>query len=299
MSRWLDREEEKPESSSGLDGLSRTGSEKRPRSETSDEGLKGFGENRRERIRHRDLEYVLRPSALAAMDEIGRFRVIDASDLVTGLYSKEVAEELVDFRALQDQGLVRIVSFRGSKGVEKRAITLTAAGRDLITSRGAELKQVYWSGIVKPAEIEHDILLYRAYVRERGRISHDSGKVSRVVLDYELKRKHFAKVNKPEAREKYREVQAQSARELHLPVIDGHVTFPDFRVEYEDDRGESGRVDVEVATGNYREKHLAAKAAAGFRVYAERGAAGRLSIDGGPRLPGHVFRQERSLVFLL
>src|SRR5262249_14999148 len=106
-------------------------------------------------------------------------------------------------------------------------------------------------------------------------------------------------VNKPEARDDYRNAQAESARELHLPVVEGHVTFPDFRVEYEDDRGEPGRVDVEVATGNYREQHLAAKSAAGFRVYAERSAAGRLSIDGGRRLPGHVFRQERSVVFLL
>src|SRR6266516_1566890 len=107
MSRWLDREEERPEGSDRLDGLSRSGADKRPRSENGSAGLKRFGENRRERIRHRDLEYTLRPSAVAAMNDLGLFRVIDASDLVAGLYEKEVSEALVDFRLLHKQGLVR------------------------------------------------------------------------------------------------------------------------------------------------------------------------------------------------
>jgi hypothetical protein len=233
------------------------------------------------------------------MNALGQFRVVDASDLVAGVYRKEVSEAVADLRSMHAQGLIRSVSFRSSSGSERRVHTLTPVGRELVSALSPDVKQVYWSGIVKPAELEHDVLLYRAYIRERSRIRQVGFSEKRVVLDYELKRKHFARVNKPGAGTSYRDIQAESARELHLPVVDGHVTFPDFRVEYEDDRGDVGRVDVEVATGNYREKHLAAKAAAGFRVYADGNSGGRLSIDGGAKLPGHVFRQERNVVLSL
>ena len=48
-------------------------------------------------------------------DEIGRFRVIDGSDLVAGLYGKDVREALLDLRALQDQGLARSPSGRAGR----------------------------------------------------------------------------------------------------------------------------------------------------------------------------------------
>jgi hypothetical protein len=298
MSRWLDREEEKPDSAGLLDGLSRSGADKRPRKDEGDDGPKGFGENRRERIRHRDLEYMLRPSAMAAMEDVGRFRVIDASDLIASVYDLQVGEALADVRSLREQNLLSSVSFRGANGEQRLVYTLTEAGHDFVRSRSAHPDQVYWSGIVKPAELEHDALLYRAFVYERSRIREEGGTVKRIVLDYELKGRHFSRVNKSERGEAYREAQAESARELHLPVIDGHVTFPDFRVEYEDERGLGGSVDVEVATGNYRGKHLAAKASAGFRVYGDSTIA-KLSIDGGKRLAGHNIRHERTMVLSL
>ena len=196
MSRWLDREEERPESAGRPDALSRSGAEKRPRKENSAEGPKDFGENRRERIRHRDLEYLLRPSAVAAMEEVGRFRVLDASDLVAGLYDLQVGEALADVRNLRDQGLLQSVAFRSAGGNQKLVYTLTEAGHDFVTSRRSDSGQVYWGGIVKPAELEHDALLYRAFVRERSRIGEEGGTVKRVVLDYELKGRHFSRVNK-------------------------------------------------------------------------------------------------------
>src|SRR5207249_3230319 len=99
-------------------------------------------------------------------------------------------------------------------------------------------------------ELEHDVLLYRAYLHEERRLQGEGSTVKRVVLDYELKRDHFKRVNKPKPGQPYRKVQADSARELHLPVIDGHAIFPDFRMEYENERGDPSRVDIEVATGN-------------------------------------------------
>ena len=128
----------------------------------------------------------------------------------------------------------------------------------------------------------------------------EGGSVKRVFLDHELKGIHFSRVNRRGAKGTYRERQAASAQELRLPVVDGHVVFPDFRIEEENERGERSGVDVEVATGNYREKHIATKVAAGFHVYANQGGrTGGLSADTGSHLRGQVFRHERGIVFPL
>ena len=66
---------------------------------------------------------------------------------------------------------------------------------------------------------------------------------------------------------------------MYLPVIDGHAVFPDFRIEYEDERGDIGRVDVEVASDNYHDHHIATKLAAGFRVYGSASAVKRFGIS--------------------
>lgn len=299
MSRWLDREEEKQESSSSfLEGLSRSGGEARPRVTTDLQVQKGFGENRRERIVLKDREYRVRASEFEALTVLGRFRVADASDMVRGVYNKDVQLAIADFRSLYEQKLIAWFSFKSAKGNDIRVYTLTPEGRALLTGRSSG-EQRFYAGIVKPAECEHDILLYRAYLREEDRLKDEGSVIKRVVLDYELKGKHFSWVNKPGDGQTYRERQVESAHELHLPVIDGHVVFPDFRIECENERGEPSRADIEVATGNYRGKHIAAKTAAGFRVYAERGGLGGPGVDRGPHLRGNVFRQDRGIVFPL
>ena len=45
--------------------------------------------------------------------------------------------------------------------------------------------------------------------------------------------------------------------------------LPDLRIEYEDAQGEERSIDLELATQNYRSAHIASKAAAGFKVYAQ------------------------------
>lgn len=64
-----------------------------------------------------------------------------------------------------------------------------------------------------------------------------------------------------------------AARALELPVEGGKVIYPDLQIEYVDAEGGLGRVNVEVATGNYRAGDIAAKAAAGFRMHAADAAA--------------------------
>ena len=50
---------------------------------------------------------------------------------------------------------------------------------------------------------------------------------------------------------------------------------PDARIEYENEQGSPGRVDVEVTSDNYRSKSLQAKISAGFKLYANGSASQR------------------------
>ena len=57
------------------------------------------------------------------------------------------------------------------------------------------------------------------------------------------------------------------ASEHDLPCDDqGHVQFPDVRIEYDID-GRDHTLDVEVMTPHYRGAHAAAKSGSGFTLY--------------------------------
>lgn len=299
MSRYLDREEReaKPEQQSSAEGgLSRSGgTELRPRVTVEPDVPEGFGANRRERVLFREREYRIRPSEEEALRVLGTFRVVREDDLTKGVYRGDGELAGADIRSLRRQGLIRSMTFQTVRESPARVHTLTGEGYRYVTSRSPDSPNFYYWGFIKPAEVDHDSLLYRAYMHEERRIRSGGGAIKSVILDTELKRRHLSRVNRPGG--SYRTVQAESAKEIQLPVVDGHVVFPDFRIEYENDRGEIARVDVEVATGNYREQHLAAKLSAGFTVYASR--SGGLRVESGPLLKGNVFPMENRTVYVL
>jgi hypothetical protein len=247
---------------------------------------------------YRAREYLVRLSEIETMHVVGTFRVVEQPDLVRGVYGGAQPLATSDVRSLARQGLIHSLSMWGENGKVRRIHTLTTSGLEFLNSVRPG-GQRFHAGVVRPSELGHDALLYRAYIHEARRINAGGGTIKRVVLDYELKSRHFSKVNKAGETASYRKLQMESANELHLPIIDGHVVLPDFRIEYENDRGEPSRSDVEVATGNYRGQHVASKSAAGFRVYAERGAGRGLSVDKSAPLKGNVFREERGIVFPL
>jgi hypothetical protein len=77
MSRWAERDEREAEGGGIAEGLSRGGGDVRPRVPEESSARPGFGPNRRERVIVRDRIYQVRPSERAALDAIGRFRVVD------------------------------------------------------------------------------------------------------------------------------------------------------------------------------------------------------------------------------
>ena len=119
------------------------------------------------------------------------------------------------------------------------------------------------------------------YQRAEERLRGQGGRVRRVVLDYELKRDYQRFLHERNRGEKDcdgrpdREPEeiARWAREHELPYDDGHVRFPDARIEYEDRDGRSRHEDLEVVTGHYRGAHAGSAAKSGFTCYLSIGCS--------------------------
>jgi hypothetical protein len=210
---------------------------------------------------------------------VGAFRVVAESDLHDGRDDTRKAQ-----RHLAQEGLLR--TSRVSS--DDRAVVLTDRGRDLLEAnryerddRSHEPRQTFWAGLMKPRELTHDTKVYRAYQRTEERLRDGGGRVRRVVLDYELKRdyqrflheRNRGKKDCDGRPDREPEEIARWAREHELPYDDGHVRFPDARIEYEDRDGRSRHEDLEVVTGHYRGAHSGSAAKSGFTCYLSIGCS--------------------------
>ena len=73
-------------------------------------------------------------------------------------------------------------------------------------------------------------------------------------------------------------------RERDLPYLDGHVHFPDARIEYIDQGSRLDHVDIDVVTLHYRGAHGAAASRSGFSTF--RGSSAR--TGGSPFDPDYA-----------
>ena len=60
------------------------------------------------------------------------------------------------------------------------------------------------------------------------------------------------------------------ANEFDLKVVNDKIPIPDLRIEYEDECREIRRLDLEIATRDYRPQGLGEKAKAGFHMFARQ-----------------------------
>jgi hypothetical protein len=241
----------------------------------------------REHVHAHGADYRLRGSEVRALATIGAFRVVPADDLRDdGERNGDVRHG--DLERLRSARLITTVApfDRGERTV---LVTLTDSGRNLLEfhrSRGSEAAQAFYAGIAKGRELSHDAQLYRAYLRTAERLDAQGARIHRVVLDYELKRDYqrfLQERNRGRSDSDGRPTQSQAeirewAREHDLAVIEDHVRFPDFRIEYEHSDGRRDVEDVEVTTVHYRGAHAAGKVAAGFTRF--RGTASRIGGSG-------------------
>jgi hypothetical protein len=212
--------------------------------------------------------YDLRDSELQTLRDLGTFRAVNFDDLVRYRYQGNSEAAWRDLNRLARAGLVRRqILLR--KHAEQYA--LTRAGHQAVASRhDKDSQQIFYHGFVKPREAEHDAAIYRLYQRAADDIARAGGRVTRVVLDFELKRSINRRLAKGSnlAPDEHERKKQEIAEEHGLKVINGRIAIPDLRLEYDGPEHEPARVDLEVVTGHYRGRTLAAKSAAGFTLYA-------------------------------
>jgi DNA-binding PadR family transcriptional regulator len=207
----------------------------------------------------------LRERQKEALHDIGRFRVVSLHDL-----QAQYPKHELDF--LERKGLVRTQSVVSEEFKHRKVCTLTEEGLRHVQSVHLGSGQRYYEGIARPADLAHDAEVYSRFREYEAELHARGCKVRRVVLDYELqgKVKREIEAAKKAALDRLRPnvaFQKQVSQANGLTVVDGSIQYPDVRVEYENPGGELGHTDLEVVTENYSRAQIAAKQAAGMKIY--------------------------------
>ena len=221
--------------------------------------------------RYRNREYSLRESEVQALIEIGKFRVVPVDDLAQLGYSGDRSRMENDIHNLRRQGLLEQHGIEGHDGRSKNVLVITRDAHKLLTrqNRIPEGQAVY-HGLAKPKEVRHDADLYRLYHQVADEIESSGGRVRRVILDYEIKRELYKKLSQidPNKNPVYERIRVANEYDLH--VVNDKIPVPDLRIEYEDDCRNLERLDLEIATRDYRARGLTEKAKAGFHLFARQ-----------------------------
>jgi len=234
--------------------------------------------NPRSRDEAPDRSYEVNGSQAKTMADIGTFRTIALRDLTRVRYAGNEKQALEEVNDLLRQKLLRRSVSQPDRAVY---LTLTSEGHQFLLTRngqGADNDQVFYHGFVKTRETEHNAAIYQLFQKEAGNIISSGAKVTRVILDFELKKSINRKLAGLSSlpQEEQAERKAELAFEHGLTVVNGKIQIPDLRLEYEDQDHNPAKVDLELATGHYRRGSLAAKSSAGFKIYASASDAARL-----------------------
>src|ERR1700730_7394406 len=298
--RWRDDPRARDQGSRDLGRGGRGGSDSRERDQVDPRDV--FMEHvdlprglDREHVHTHDHDYTLRGSETRTLTTVGAFRVVPASDL-RDKFDQPLDPRQGELWHLRESGLVETVRLDRDTTV----VTLTKEGRDLLeSSRHADApdRQAFHNGIQRPRELKHDAQVYRAYLQEAERLHEAGANIHRVILENDLKAEYqgFLQERNRDREDSdgspdrtVEEIQ-EWAVEHDLPCDqEGHVQFPDLRIEYEID-GRDHTLDVEVMTPHYRGAHAAAKSSAGFACYGT-GGGGRGGGRGGAGLAEEMLR---------
>ena len=228
--------------------------------------------------------------------DIGVYGAVSYRDLAEARFGGHPYTTRRAVNAWVRDGLAQETRATGPGGNPFKVLTLTSKGmaeaRLRAGERGMDPGQEIRFARIRPSEAAHDIAVYRACRKEQQRLLDRGATVRRIRLDTELQSAVARRSESARAKDGRRAADAERhrvAEELGLPIdARGRVLYPDAQIEYTDSEGRTGRVNIEVASGNYRERSVRAKAAAGFRMHANGPAAARLlrSLgvgDGGDR----------------
>jgi hypothetical protein len=212
----------------------------------------------RELVIDRERMHELNREDSRALAVVGAFRGVPERDLESD--RGDVPDrDTIDH--LRDEGLIRTIPL----DEHDQAVVLTDEGRDLLDANRRKRDQgefqVFYAGVNRPRELDHDAHLYTAYREEDARLGQEHGhvEVRRVVLEQDLKREYQNflqdhnrnRVDSDGRPDRDEEEIRRWAQDHELPYFDDRVHFPDFRIEYEVD-GREQHQDVEVLTPHHR-----------------------------------------------
>lgn len=227
----------------------------------------------REIIECRGREYRLNGSEAGVLATVGAFRVVATADLGHDRHGHDLWQG--DFRSLREQGLLTYDTIIDRHGTQ-HVVSLTREGKALLDAHAVRhdgRAQTFYAEAVKPRELAHDARLYAAYRAEAEDIGREGGRVTRIVLDHELKRDYQAYLHRDDRGEHTLETDRAAFAEAHqLRVVDGHLALPDLRIEYETDDGRLAYRDMELVTEHYSRAQLGGKTRAGFACYRAAGS---------------------------
>ena len=271
--------EKKPED--GSPSVGRGGSSPGEQTDSRDrtDGERSKEPRPRQQHKDRDRTYNLRESEIRTLAEVGSFRAVRTKDLVEYQYQGDERQAQQDLKNLKAQGLIQQKTLPGTE--KEPLLTLSREAREFLDRNrpnDVPRDQALYHGFVKPREARHDAEVYRLYQKVASDIEREGGTKLRVVLDFELKRNLYRDLAKLKdlPPEQQAEEKERIAQEHGLKVVDGKIPLPDLRIEYETRDREQSRVDLELATQDYRERGLAEKSKAGFSIYAAGNEADRL-----------------------
>jgi len=133
--------------------------------------------------------YFLRESEVQTLIEVGTFRAVAAQDLGRIGYGGDAERMEREIQRLRRQLLLTEKVAPADRTKTVRLFALTKQGARLARSSGAVPEaQTIYHGFVKPREAKHDADLYRLYHAHAEKIERAGGRLTRVILDYELKR---------------------------------------------------------------------------------------------------------------
>ncbi|MGD9902802.1 MAG: hypothetical protein AB7U83_04975 [Vicinamibacterales bacterium] len=233
----------------------------------------------RERVHALGRDYRLSGRDVETMAAVGAFRVVPAHVLRPSV-NRTLSRPARAIERLREDGLVRTTPFIVGR-TRTTLVTLTDQGHALLERhQRPDGRQQFYAGIAKPRELAHDARVYEAYQKAAARVTDRGARVRRVVLEEQLKRDYqrFLHARPRQSRDddgrptQDIEAIATWAREQQLLCEDGHVAFPDVRLEIEEHDGRWTVEDLEVMTPHYRGAHAAGKVRAGFTRFRAVGA---------------------------
>src|ERR1700674_5573642 len=253
---------------------SRDGSQRnqpdRDRQQYSSQSRNGYDRSRTI-YRGRNREYSLRASEVQTLTDLGKFRMVPADDLARFAYRGDRSQMESDLRNLSRQGLIEQRSIEGHSSYSTKVLTLTKDAHQLLErAQLVSNRQTIYHGLGKPRAARHAAALSRLYHKVAREIADVGGKVRRVVLDYELKQELYRKLSRVDPNKDLAYERIRVANEYDLKVVNDKIPVPDLRIEYEDECRELRRLDLEIATRDYRPQGLSEKAKAGFHLFARQ-----------------------------